>query len=282
MRNIDKISTIIIGRRSNLSDSLCNKLSAVHLLSSESLLKSFTILDKYFGKKINLIFNNFQPSTQLKSYSNPGLYIDLSISLTIGVLMHLINNGFDINKIIYTSSSSVYRSSVIADENLQVSPIGIAPSLKYINEQFLEKICHQHNLNLTIARVFNLYGGNDKFSIISKVINCYLNDSVLKTINNGDAIRDFIHIDDVVKVYIKLLSNPSIGAGILNIGTGKGQSLSMILNRLNSKGYGIKTQNISSKEIAFSQASIKKLKNIIDIDSFIDVNEYLLRKINSV
>ena len=185
MENIDKVSTIIIGRRSNLSDSLFNGLSAVDLLSSESLLKSFTILDKYSGKKINLIFNNFQPSTQLKSYSNPGLYIDLSISLTIGVLMHLINNGFDINKIIYTSSSSVYRSSVIADENLQVSPIGIAPSLKYINEQFVEKICHQHKLNLTIARVFNLYGGNDKFSIISKVIKCYLNDTVLKIINNG-------------------------------------------------------------------------------------------------
>ena len=115
-----------------------------------------------------------------------------------------------------------------------------------------------------------------------KVIKCYLNDTVLNTINNGDAIRDFIHIDDVVNIYIKLLSNSSIGAGILNIGTGKGQSVSMILNRLHSKGFSLKTQNISSKEIAFSQASVEKLKNIIDIDSFIDVNEYLLRKINSV
>jgi len=245
-------------------------------------LKSFAILDQYSGKKINLIFNNFQPSTQLNSYSNPNLYIDLSISLTIGVLMHLINNGFDIKKIIYTSSCSVYGNVEIADENFQASPIGIAPSLKYINEQFLDKICHQHNLNLTIARVFNLYGGNDKFSIISKVIKCYLYDTVLKIINNGDAIRDFIYIDDVANTYIKLLSNSSIGAGILNIGTGKGQSLSMIINRLHNKGYSIKTQNISSKEIAFSQAGVEKLKNIIDIDSFIDVHEYLLRKINSV
>ena len=282
MRNLDNISTIIIGRRSNFSDVLFHKLSAVDLLSSESLLKSFAILDQYSGKKINLIFNNFQPSTQLNSYSNPNLYIDLSISLTIGVLMHLINNGFDIKKIIYTSSCSVYGNVEIADENFQASPIGIAPSLKYINEQFLDKICHQHNLNLTIARVFNLYGGNDKFSIISKVIKCYLNDTELKTINNADAIRDFIHIDDVVNIYIKLLSNSSIGAGILNIGTGKGQSLSMIINRLHNKGYSIKTQNISSKEIAFSQAGVEKLKNIIDIDSFIDVHEYLLRKINSV
>jgi UDP-glucose 4-epimerase len=196
--------------------------------------------------------------------------------------MHLINNDFDIKKIIYTSSASVYSSGEIADENLTLSPIGIAPSLKYINEQFLEKICHQHNLNLTIARVFNMYGGNDKFSIISKVIKCYLNDTELRIFNNGDAIRDFIHIDDIVNIYKKLLSNSSISTSIINIGTGKGQSLSMILNRLHNKGFSLKTQNISSKEIAFSQASVEKLKNIIDTDSFIDVNEYLLRKLNSV
>jgi len=28
-----------------------------------------------------------------------------------------------------------------------------------------------------------------------KVIKCYLNDTVLNTINKGDAIRDFINID---------------------------------------------------------------------------------------
>jgi nucleoside-diphosphate-sugar epimerase len=282
MENIDKVTTIIIGRRSNLSDALSNKLRSVDLLSSESLLKSLTILDKYYGKQINLIFNNFQPSTLLKSYSNPSLYIDLSISLTVGVLMYLINNGFDINKIIYTSSASVYSSGEIADENLTLSPTGIAPSLKYINEQFLDKICQQHNLNLTIARVFNMYGGNDKFSIISKVINCYQNDTELRIINNGDAIRDYIYIYDVVNIYNELLSNSSIGANILNIGTGNGQSLSMILNKLHSNGYSLKTQNISSKEISFSQASVEQLKNIIDIDSFIDVNEYLLSKLNSV
>ena len=282
MENIDKVTTIIIGRRSNLSDALSNKLRSVDLLSSETLLKSLTILDKYYGKQINLIFNNFQPSTLLKSYSNPSLYIDLSISLTVGVLMYLINNGFDINKIIYTSSASVYSSGEIADENLTLSPTGIAPSLKYINEQFLDKICQQHNLNLTIARVFNMYGGNDKFSIISKVINCYQNDTELRIINNGDAIRDYIYIYDVVNIYNELLSNSSIGPSILNIGTGNGQSLSMILNKLHSNGYSLKTQNISSKEISFSQASVEQLKNIIDIDSFIDVNEYLLSKLNSV
>lgn len=46
-----------------------------------------------------------------------------------------------------------------------------------------------------------MYGGNDNFSIISKIIKAYKNNEEL---NNGNAIRDFIHIEDVVDIYSKI------------------------------------------------------------------------------
>ncbi|MBT5399678.1 NAD-dependent epimerase/dehydratase family protein [bacterium] len=282
MENLDKTTTIIIGKRSNLSSALSKRLYTADLLSSESLLKSLFQLDKYNGNKINVVFNNFQPSTQLKSFENPPLYVDMSISLTVRVLKYLIDSSVKINKIIYTSSSSVYGDSSITDEESQPCPVSIPSSLKHLNEQFLEQICCQYKLNLTIARVFNMYGGNDEFSIIRKIHDCYLSKKVLSIFNNGESVRDFIHINNVVDIYEKLLIDPSVSINILNIGSGKGQSLSNILKILSKNGYCVSTSNTYSKEIPLSKANIVKLSNIIDVDSFIDVNEYLLNKLNSV
>ena len=280
MENFDKTITVIIGKRSNLSFTLSKRLHTTDLLSSESLLESLFQLDKYNGKKINVVFNNFQPSTQLKSFINPPLYVDMSISLTIKILTYFINNGAKINKIIYTSSSSVYGNSSTTDEDSQPCPVSIPSSLKRLNEQFLEKICSQHNLNLTVARIFNMYGGNDEFSIIRKIYDCYLNKTVLTIFNNGKSIRDFIHIDNVVDVYEKLLLDSSINIQILNIGSGKGQSLSNILKNLSKNGNCIDTSNAYSKEIPLSKSNIIRLSTVVDVASFIDVNEYLLNKLN--
>jgi UDP-glucose 4-epimerase len=282
MENFDKTITVIIGKRSNLSFTLSKRLHTTDLLSSESLLESLFQLDKYNGKKINVVFNNFQPSTQLKSFINPPLYVDMSISLTVKILTYFINNGAKINKIIYTSSSSVYGNSSTTDEDSQPCPVSIPSSLKRLNEQFLEKICSQHNLNLTVARIFNMYGGNDEFSIIRKIYDCYLNKTVLTIFNNGKSIRDFIHIDNVVDVYEKLLLDSSINIQILNIGSGKGQSLSNILKNLSKNGYCIDTSNAYSKEIPLSKSNIIRLSTVVDVASFIDVNEYLLNKLNRI
>ena len=88
--------------------------------------------------------------------------------------------------------------------------------------------------------------------------------------------------NNLVDIYEKLLIDPSVSINILNIGSGKGQSLSNILKILSKNGYCVSTSNTYSKEIPLSKANIVKLSNIIDVDSFIDVNEYLLNKLNSV
>ena len=280
MEYFEKTITVIIGKRSNLSSALSKRLHTADLLSSESLLESLFQLDKYNGKKINIVFNNFQPSKQLQSFVNPPFYVEVSISLTVKILTYLIDSDAKINKIIYTSSSSVYGNSSTTDEDSQPCPVSIPSSLKRLNEQFLEQICHQYKLNLTIARIFNMYGGNDEFSIIRKLYDCYQNKTVLTIFNNGDSIRDFIHIDNVVDIYEKLLLDSSLSVSILNIGSGKGQSLSNILKNLSKNGYCIDTSNTYSKEIPLSKSNIIRLSTVVDVASFIDVNEYLLNKLN--
>lgn len=98
------MQTVIIGKQSNLSNLLSSSLSNCFLISSREIMTDIKVLSKFKGKKINIIFNNFQPATQLNNLENASDYITNSILITAKVLDYFKNT--DINKIIYTTLKS--------------------------------------------------------------------------------------------------------------------------------------------------------------------------------
>jgi len=268
--------TIIIGKNSNLSNNLYKKLTNCFLVSSRELLKSISVLSQFKDKKINIIFNNFQPATELNNIQNSTDYIQNSILSTSIVLEYFKDS--DINKIIYTSSSSVYGNNILCKEDDDLKPLNLHASLKVANEKLIEKYCDENNVDYTIARIFNMYGGDDKFSIVSKIIDMHLNNKELTMVNNGNAIRDFIHIDDVVAIYEILLGLRDIK--IMNLGTGCGSSIKNILDFLSNNGISIKTKNIYKDELKASTADTKLLLELTQKSSFIKIEEYLKKELN--
>ena len=70
----------------------------------------------------------------------------------------------------YTSSSSVYGSIGgkidFSDKNNRL----IYSSLKIAAENLFKNFCTKNKINFDICRVFNIYGPNDNFSIVSKLV----------------------------------------------------------------------------------------------------------------
>lgn len=266
-------TTLIIGKNSNLSNFLHKKLNNHILLSSQDLYKDIDILHKYKELEINIIFNNFHPATKLNNITDPEKYIINSIGVTSKILTYCLNNNIKINKIIYTSSSSVYGSNIFCKESDVLKPMNLHASLKVSNEKMIETFCNKYNIDYTIARLFNMYGGDDNFSIISKLINAVRHNSQITIVNNGNAIRDFIHIKDVVDIYVKLLNKQNIK--ILNIGTGIGYSVKSIVDLLNKQNIKIQTKNIIVDEIKTSTANNENLIKLLNKNSFLQVEDYI-------
>ena len=196
----------IIGKGSNLSSFLSKKIINSKLISSREILTNIEELNVLKDNlPINIIFNNFQPATKLNEFVNLENYVVNSILTTSKVLDFIKNNQIVVNKIIYTSSSSVYGNNILCNENDELKPMNLHASLKVANEKLVEKFCIENSIDYTIARIFNMYGGDDNFSIISKIIKANKNNEELNIVNNGNAIRDFIHIEDVVDIYSKIL-----------------------------------------------------------------------------
>lgn len=268
------IKTIIIGKESNLSNMLNQNLNDCFLISSRDILENIEVLSQYKSTIINIIFNNFQPAIELNELKDPTAYIRNSILVTSMVLEHF--NDTQINKIIYTSSSSVYGNNILCSEKDELKPMNLHSSLKISNEKLIEKYCAEKKIDYTITRIFNMYGGNDKFSIISKIITAHKEKKKISIINNGNAIRDFIHIDDVVEIYVKLLELKNIK--LLNIGTGEGNSIKSILKFLSNHDIEIHTSNVFKDELKTSTADIQLLINAIKKDKFIQIEDYLKKE----
>jgi UDP-glucose 4-epimerase len=269
---------IIIGKNSNLSKQLHSSLKNTILISSLDRKALENINFKNY-KKINIIFNQFQMATKLYQLESPVDYINRSITTTAEVLEYIKSNSIEVNKIIYTSSSSVYGNNTSCSEDDETHPLSLHSSLKVANEKLIEKFCLDNDVDYTITRVFNMYGGDDNFSIISKIIDTYSRNATLTLVNNGEAIRDFIHIDDVVHSYKKILEIKN--TPIVNIGTAEGKSLLYILNFLRKNGIELKTDEIMKDELMISISKNKTLLGIIRNYSFKKVEEYILENIKN-
>ena len=76
-------------------------------------------------------------------------------------------NPKNIKKILYTSSSSVYGSINNKVKILDQNNRYIYSSTKLSCEMLLKNFSNKSKIDLDICRVFNLYGQDDNFSVIS-------------------------------------------------------------------------------------------------------------------
>lgn len=267
-----RTATLIIGKNSNLSHELFKTIPDCTLLSSRELSSNIDLLAPYKQKKINLIFNNFQTAIGLNDVTHIDQYIENALGITAKVLTYF--QKTEIQKIIYTSSSSVYGNNIFCDESDEVRPLSLHASLKVSNEKLIETYCKKYDINYTIARIFNMYGGNDHFSIISKIISAHQYDTELTIINNGNAIRDFIHIDDVVHAYAKILLTSNLP--LINIGSGNGTSIKSLLEFLKNHHIHLKTQTLQRDELKISTANNAIMIALLGVIEFKNVETYLL------
>ena len=272
----NNIKLLIIGKRSNLTFHIENRYLNTISFSTDEVLNNIDCLNKFKNENIVILFNNFQAANKLSDIENMESFVNKSITSTVKVLDY-IKNFKNIEKVIYTSSSSVYGDNKHCSEDDIPHPISLQASLKLSNEFFIKQYCNKYNIDYTILRIFNMYGGNDNFSIISKIIKSIKNKEILNLVNNGSGIRDFIHIGDVVSVILDVLNIKDLP--ILNIGTGNKKSVKEIVDFLFSKNIEVNIKNIvNNNEIKVSIANIDKLKKIYKND-FIKVEEYILKEL---
>ncbi len=267
-----------------LSNKLFKKIKNSEIVSPQKFNLKIKQINKK-QKKINLIINAFYSARKLNNLNSYKLFVEKSL-LNISEVFDNIDPKL-INKVLYTSSSSVYGSiggkAGIVDKNNRF----IYSSFKLSAENLIKNFCNKNKIYFDICRVFNLYGINDDFSIISKLIESKKDNTKIQIFNNGESIRDFIHVDDIVTIYEKLLKLRE--SNIFDIGTGNGVKILDIIKNLNFPSGVInfaKTKNFEiNNSIANNNLLIKKInfKKFKSLENFLRISKlnYQKNKIKS-
>ena len=141
------------------------------------------------------------------SISNPHAYIESNIDGFINVL-----EGCRMNKVkhlVYASSSSVYglNGKVPFSEHDGIAhPVSLYAATKKSNELMAHAYSKLYNLPTTGLRFFTVYGpwGRPDMSPFL-FIDAILNNRPIKVFNNGDMLRDFTYIDDIVEGVVRIV-----------------------------------------------------------------------------
>ena len=219
-----------------------------------------------------------------ESEKNPKKYFINNYINTKKLLEVCVDN--DLKNFIFSSTCAVYgNTSGKISENKKTNPVSNYGKTKLMCEELIKKLSKKFNFNYGILRYFNVAGSDmkNKIGCINKngqliknlsssivnnknKISVYGNDYNTK---DGTCIRDYIHINDISEIHLKLLKTISRKnkSYLLNCGYGIGFSVLEIIKRfeiicnINIKKIFL-TRRKGDIEAIFSDT--KKINKILD------------------
>ncbi len=206
---------------------------------------------------------------------------------------------------LYASSASVYGGgSIFKEERSHEAPLNVYGYSKFLFDQVVRRRLPEASSQIVGFRYFNVYGPREQHkgrmaSVAFHHFNQYRAEGKVKLFEgcdgyaNGAQSRDFVFIDDVVKVNLHFLDNPD-SSGIFNLGTGRAQPFNDIatstvnacralegkpalsLNEMVEQGlleYVAFPEALKGKYQSFTQADISSLRRAGYKDEFNTVEQ---------
>lgn len=198
---------------------------------------------------------------------------------------------------IYASSAAVYGDNRQFEETSDNEiPLNVYGYSKWIFDQYYLQQRKQIASQVVGLRYFNVYGPHEQHkghmaSMAFHLMNQLQETGIVRLFEgsdgcpNGGQFRDFISIEDVVKINLWFMEHTDI-SGIFNVGTGKARTfnaLAEILIELNNKGkieYIPFPEKLKGAYQIFTQANITKLRNSGYSEVFLTLEEGLRHYFN--
>ncbi|WP_306822726.1 SDR family NAD(P)-dependent oxidoreductase [Prochlorococcus marinus] len=209
----------------SLNDYYDLNLKEARLENLKSKSKEFKNLFSFFKGDITEnsfleeIFEIYKPSKVINlaaqagvrySLINPDSYYNSNLIGFGNILKNCIK--YKIEHFVYASSSSVYGGNTklpLSEKDPVDHPVSLYAATKRANELIAHSYSHLYNLPSTGLRFFTVYGpwGRPDMALFL-FTKSMIKGEKIDVYNNGNMVRDFTYIDDVVNSIIKVLEKP--------------------------------------------------------------------------
>ncbi|MBT2701632.1 NAD-dependent epimerase/dehydratase family protein [Bacillus sp. ISL-40] len=253
----------------NLSTGSLSNLNPEARLINMSLLDN-TLADCLHKEKPDIINHQAAQVNVRSSVSNPIYDVETNLLGTIRLLQAAGEVG--IKKFIFASSGgTVYGETpeIALPETFKTKPVSPYGINKLASEFYVDFYAKQYGFQSIILRYSNVYGLRQNPASESGVVSIFANRlrNGLPPIvyGDGEQIRDYIHVSDVVAANILVSQLESQVQETFNVGTGKGTSLNDLLTLIYRLYRGAKPPvytKAKTGELGFNVLSINKLSSL--------------------
>ena len=145
------------------------------------------------------------------SLTNPHVYVDANLQGFMNVLEGCRHH--QVGHLVYASSSSVYGGNetlpFCEHDNID-HPLSLYAATKKANELMAHTYSHLYDLPTTGCRFFTVYGpwGRPDMALFL-FAKAMLKGDMINVFNDGNMVRDFTFIDDIVEGIIRILDKPA-------------------------------------------------------------------------
>ena len=170
-----------------------------------------------------------------ESMEHPLDCVDINVNGTLMVLEEAAKAG--VKKLIYASSAAVYgnNSNIIRREDMNADPDSIYAVTKLDGEHYCKIFSESGKLKTVSLRYFNVFGPRqDPESAYAAAPALFSNRAIhgqkIRIFGDGEQSRDFVYVDDVVKVNAFFMENDL--EGVYNVATGKTVTINELVKRI--------------------------------------------------
>ncbi len=161
-----------------------------------------------------------------------GRYLDRNVLATQRLLEAV--SATRVQRFVYASSSSVYGVETDAlrarGEPRPASPYGVS---KLAAETLVGAYAHSYGVPAVSLRYFSVYGPRQRPDMAAhRFIEALLDNRPLKLFGDGQQVRDFTYVEDVVEATVRALFADLPPAAVLDVASGRPTAVSTLIGEL--------------------------------------------------
>lgn len=247
------------------------------------------MVNSVFSKGIDIVFHEAAIVTIRNSVKN--FYNDAMTNImgTLNILRASLE--FGVKKLVFASSMAVYSDnpdpSPVPETHsmVPIAPYGLS---KLTSENYLSHFAETSDLDIVCLRYFNTYGENQTYTPYVGVVTIFINKLIKGEspviFGDGNQIRDFVYVKDIVQANMKAMSS-DVHFGIFNIGTGKGTSVNeiaqILCSRINPHITPVYTDAVKG-ELRYSVADISSAQELLGFQPECRLEDHIDRVIEQL
>ena len=275
---IDNFNEYYKGKEENLAE----VTSGYKNLKDYMVIKG-DLLDTSIYEKINcdidIIFHLVAQAGVRYSIQNAAEVSNNNIQSTINILEYALKKN--VKKVINASSSSVYGNPIYTpcDEKHPKNPISPYAVSKLCGEMYTDYYYREYGLHTTSLRFYTVYGPRGRPDMaIRKFFELILKNKEINIYGDGEQLRDFTYVSDIVKGLILSAEKTQSSGQIFNLGCSNPITVNSLVKKMFNiaeKPRKVKYIEKQKGDVDITHSNTNKAKKILNFQAQINIDEGL-------